>query len=110
MISYLVEEISSRDLKRIAGFLEEYAFPSKVEGIYWVKVPQDILSRKQYSHPACAPHVCAVELGRDWVKMEFFVRSLKKMRCTCPGAATEQQREFITAFVHGMLDELGIEA
>ncbi len=109
MRAYLIDEISSSDMKKIYDFLAENAVKSSLDQIYWIKVPEDLLTSVQYEHKGCAPHVFAVELGRNWIKLEFFVRSLKNMRCTCPGYCTEGQRNFVINFAHTMIDRLGIK-
>ncbi len=108
MRSYLLDEISPSDLKKINSFLEENAVRSSLNQLFWIKMPEDILSEIQFQHRHCQPHVFAVELGREWIKLEFYVRSLTNMRCTCPGYGTRQQREFIINFAHTMIERLDI--
>jgi len=76
--------------------------------MFWLEIPADLLNPVQYSHRECRPHVLAVEVGRSWVKMEFFARSLANMRCECQQYASEQQIQHALRWIHGMLDELGI--
>lgn len=108
MISYLIDEVPHADLQKISSHLKETAIRSGIEDLYWVPLPEDILSERQYDHEDCKPHVFAVEIGDDWIKMEFFVRTLTDMRCTCSGYATRQQRDFIVRFAHTLIEELGI--
>jgi len=108
MRSYLVDEIDSSDIKKITDFLKENAVSSNLDQLFWVKIPQDILSEAQFQHRGCQPHVFAVEVGRDWVKLEFLVRSLNNMQCTCPGYSTKQQMDFIINFAHTLIEHLDI--
>ncbi len=108
MRAYILDEISAADMKKIDNYLGEAATKSGLSQIYWIQMPDDLLSATQYQHTHCRPHVFAVELGRDWVKLEFFVRSLKSMRCTCPAYCTEVQRNYIINFAHTMIERLGI--
>jgi len=108
MRAYLIDEISTTDMKKITGFLGEHAMRSSLSKIFWVKIPDDLLSSVQYTHHDCQPHVFAVELGDHWIKLEFYVRSLKSMRCSCPGYCTEEQRNYIIHFAHNMIEQLGI--
>ena len=108
MRAYLIDEIGNPDMEKIKGFLSRNAIESGMEGIFWVKVPPDLLSETQHQHEACRPHVFAVELGRGFVKWELFVRSLQNMRCTCPGFCTSPQRDFIIRFADLMVDQLNI--
>ncbi|VBB46206.1 conserved hypothetical protein [uncultured Desulfatiglans sp.] len=109
MRAYLLDEIPSAHLERIKGFLDQNALHSRVDEIYWVQLPDDLLTAEQYSHQACRPHVFAVELGPDWVRFEFLIRSLHTMRCTCPGYCTEPQRHFVMHFADNMLKSLNIQ-
>jgi hypothetical protein len=108
MRAYLIDEIYPADMKKITGFLKENAMKSNMDNLFWIRIPDDILSETQFEHHNCRPHVFAVELGRDWLKLELFVRSLETMQCTCPAYATPQQKDFIINFAHHMIDQLGI--
>ena len=109
MRAYLIDEISASDMENVNGFLKEHAVPSNLEKISWVQVPEDLLSDIQLQHQDCRPHVFAIELGSGWVKLEFFVRSLKNMQCRCPGYCTPQQRDYVMQFAHDMLAQLDIK-
>ncbi len=108
MRSYLIDEIMSSDIEKIDAFLKENAIPSNLEQLFWVKIPQDLLSETQFEHTDCQPHAFAVELGEDWVKLEFLIRSMDNMQCTCPAYCTEQQQIFIINFALGMLKQLDV--
>ena len=73
-----------------------------------MELPEDLLAAVQVEHRACKPHGFAVEVGSNWVKSEFFIRSLKGMRCECQRYCDRQQRDFILNFVDGMTDALDI--
>ncbi len=110
MRAYLIDEISAPDMEKITGFLKKNAIPSKIAQVLWVKIPDDLLKKVQYEHRNCRPHVFAVELGSNWIKLEFFVRSLKNMRCACPAYCTRQQRDYIINFANNMIENLGIRS
>jgi len=105
---YLIDEISPADMKKISNFFKESAISSNLNGVYWVTLPKELLNSAQLEHPHCQPHVFAVELGSDFLKLELFVRSLNTMQCTCPGFCTDQQMHYVFDFAHGMIDQLGI--
>ena len=109
MRSYLIDEIHPSDMAKVRDFLTNNALPSEIGEIFWVPVPDDLLSEKQYHHRECRPHVLAVELGNNWVKLECFVRSLKIMRCECQAYCTLQQTLFLINFAHHMLEDLDIK-
>lgn len=109
MRSYLIDEISYPDMKKIDEFLKENAIKSDLEKIFWVKIPEDILNEIQFQHHNCQPYFFALELGQDWIKLEFFLRNLKNFKCECSGYCTNQQRDFILEYAQGMIKELGIK-
>lgn len=108
MKSYLIDEISNDGMEKIRGFLGKYAVKSSLSQIFWVRIPDDLLSEEQYQHKACYPHVFAVELGNGWVRFELYVRSLHNMRCTCPGYCTRNQQEYVISYANSMIDQLQI--
>ena len=106
---YLIDEISNADMEKIDEFLYQTAMRSELEKLFWVKIPRDLLSAVQFQHVQCGPHVSAVELGTDWIKIEFFIRNLKDLQCTCQDYCTSQQRDFLMHFVQKMIEDLGIK-
>jgi hypothetical protein len=108
MISYVIDEIPASDMEKTRRFLEKSAMASGIEGIFWVPVPDDLLTGIQKEHRTCRPHVFAVEIGRGWIKIEFFVRSLQGLRCSCPGYCTQSQRDYVIRYAHAMIDHLGL--
>ena len=108
MRSYLIDEISLSDMEKIDEFLKQNAIRSNLEMIFWVKIPEDLLSDIQYQHRECEPHVFAIELGADWIKLEFFVRNLKDLQCVCSGYCTPQQRVFILNYAHKIIKDLDL--
>jgi hypothetical protein len=108
MRAYLIDELSSSGMEKIAGFLKKNAIKSNMDKIFWIRIPEGLLSETQLRHPECQPHVFAAELGPGWIKLEFFVRSSKKMQCTCQGYCTSKQVNYITEFAADMIKQLGI--
>ena len=108
MRSYLIDEIRPSDMEKVREFLSKNAVKSSLNQLFWVRIPQDILSEAQFQHLDCQPHVFAVELGTDWIKLEFLVRSLAQMRCDCTGYCTTQQQTFIIGFALNMIEGLDL--
>ena len=108
MRAYLIDEIHPSQMEKIHDFLKKNAISSRLDDIFWVKIPENLLSNIQLEHINCRPHVFTVELGAEWIKLEFFVRSLSTMRCSCIGYCTEAQRNYILDFAHNTIDSLGI--
>lgn len=108
MRAYFIDEIPKSQMPKIRSYLSEKATPSSIEQIFWVKVPDHLLTDLQQRHDGCKPHIFAVEMGPDWIKFELFVRSKKNLRCTCPGYCTHSQIDYVIHFACMMIDELGI--
>ena len=109
MRSYLIDEISPTQMETINAYLNENALSSELSEIFWVQLPEALLSEIQLGHPDCHPFVFAIELGRDWIKAECLVRSLKNMKCEAQAYCDSKQRDFILAFIHRMIRDLGIQ-
>ena len=109
MRSYLLDELSSRDAGKIREYLERKAFPSGLENIFWIPLPDHLLTDLQRQHEPCHPLSFAVEVGREWVRVECLVRSRKRLACECQDYADRAQMDFIVAFADRMIRELGIQ-
>jgi len=105
---YLIDEINGKDIERISPFLRENGNISGLEGMFWINVPDKYLNEIQSCHPDCKPHVFAVELGVSTVRAEFFIRTLKDMKCSCSGYSDRQQTRFIISFMDEMIRKLDI--
>jgi hypothetical protein len=108
MRQYQLDEIAKPDIPRIREYLNAHAEASRLNDIWWVDVPEDLLSPEQFEHRDCRPFRFAVELGDDFVRLEFLIRSQQTMRCACIGYATRQQRDFILAFADRLVEELNL--
>ncbi len=106
MRQYLVDEIAKPDIPRVRQYLHDHATPAGLEGIWWVELGEELLSDTQQSHAACRPFVFGIELGQDFVKFEFLIRSRQTMRCPCIGYATPPQRDFILTFADRLIRDL----
>jgi hypothetical protein len=105
---YLTDEINGTDMGRLSRFLMENGKVSGLDRIFWINVPDKYLNEIQSGHPDCKPYVFAVELGPGMVKAEFFIRTLKDMRCSCSGYSDKKQSQFIMRFMDEMIRKLEI--
>jgi hypothetical protein len=108
MRQYQLDEIARNDIPRVREYLDEHAIAAGVEDIWWVDLQEDLLSPEQFSHPDCRPFRFAVEVGDNFVRFEFLIRSRETMRCACIGYATRVQRDFILAFADRLVEELAL--
>jgi|WetSurMetagenome_2_1015567.scaffolds.fasta_scaffold250259_2 hypothetical protein len=107
---YLIDEITSREIEQISGFLRDNATASGLDNVFWVNIPDGCLNVTQQDHADCRPYCFAVELGRNLIKAELFVRTLRGFNCACSGFSNEAQARFIVNFVDGIIRELKIKA
>ena len=108
MRQYMLDEIVRNDMPRVREYLHEHAIAARLEDIWWVDLQVDLLSPEQFDHRDCQPHRFAVEVGDDFVRFEFLIRSLQTMRCSCIAYATRQQRDFILAYADRLVKELAL--
>ena len=108
MKQYVLDEISRPDIPRIKAYLDEHAQPSGLEGIWWVDLAEDQLTAVQRQNPDYHPFCFAVELGRNFVKFEFLIRSRQSLRCPFAGYADRRQREWIMDYAEEMVARLGL--
>jgi len=106
MRQFVLDEIPPQRMEEIESYLKEKAVPSGLEKIFWLEIPPDLLSLVQREHKECGPHYLAVEMGKNFLKFEFLVRSRKRLRCACVQYATQDQEIFLLNFVHSLIQAL----
>jgi hypothetical protein len=109
MRQYLVDELGRSEMEAIRGYLKERTTPSTLDEIFWLEIPQGLLSPLQGEHRDCGPHHLAIEVGKDFIKFEFLVRSRKRFRCECLGYATASQEDFAMAFARRLIQDLNLK-
>lgn len=109
MRSYYVDEFTTKDMKSVLEYLESKGLQGSMEGIYWLTLPEALLSQEQRSHMGeCGPFVATLETGAGGIKMELLIRGRGKLRCSCINYATTEQRDWLISQVDAMLRELDI--
>jgi hypothetical protein len=108
MRQYVVDELRPQEREKIREYLDKHCKRSDLGGLYWIELPEDILTTKQREHEECWPHCTAVEVCERSVNFEMLVRSRRKVRCNCVAFATPEQRAFVLAFADRLLEETGI--
>jgi hypothetical protein len=109
MRQYLIDEIRRDDLERLRDYLKEHALPSSLEDLWWVEIPEDLLSPEQFSYPELKPFCFAIELGRDFVRFELLIRSRQSLHHPAIAYATRPQRDFILAFADRLVEDLDLK-
>lgn len=109
MRSYYLDELNPADMRRLLPHLEAKGLQGSMKGIYWLALPEPLLSEEQSAHKEeCGPFVASLETGDGWIKMELLIRGRGKLRCSCIGYASTEQRNWLIAQVDAMLHELDI--
>lgn len=108
MRQYLLDEIRQQEMVAIRFYLKERTTPSALDEIFWLEIPKDLLSPVQWEHHDCGPHYLAIEVGKDFLKFEFLVRSQKRFRCDCIEYATASQEDFLMAFARRLIQDLDL--
>ena len=110
MRQFLIDEIPRRQMEEIEVYLKEKTISSGMEEIFWLEIPEGLLSPIQVEHKTCGPHYLAVETGQDFVKFEFLVRCRKRLRCDCVQYATPDQETYLLTFAHALIQTLDLKA
>jgi len=108
MRQYVIDELRKHELERATRYLEEHCEPGGVNRLYWLQIPDDLLSGLQIEHSSCAPFCIGIEVTDDSVVFEMLVRSRQKLRCSCIAYASESQRQFILGFADRLIRETEI--
>jgi hypothetical protein len=105
---YLMDELSEKDMAEAERFLKKNAVESGIERLFWVEIPEDRLDETQSRHRDCRPYFFSIELGLNWMKAEFFIRTLRDMTCSCSGYCNLAQRRFVSDYMEDMAGKSGI--
>ena len=105
---FLIDEIGWEDMNKIEDYLKENSVQSEMEKLFWIKIPQKLLDDNQAEHKDCMPYMFAVELGRDFIKFELFLRSLNSFQCNYQGYLTDPQRSYVFDYAEKMIKRLEI--
>lgn len=103
MKQYVIDELKPEEVAKILSYLENHCDQGGLQNIFWLEIPENMLSGVQAGHTSCGPHCSAVEVHSDKVIFELLVRGRKKIRCECVGYATPSQRDFIIDFADTLL-------
>jgi hypothetical protein len=106
MRSIVIDELRPPDMEKLISHLEATLGASSLPDVFWLQVPDELLTPTQREHADCGPHRVAVVLDLDGMKLEFLVRSAQSLRCSCTGYATSAQREWLIGFVDELIEQL----
>jgi hypothetical protein len=110
MRQYLIDEIPRAGMEAVSSYLKEKTVSSGMEEIFWLEIPEGLLSPIQETHKTCGPHYLAIETGKDFVKFEFLVRCRKRLRCECVQYVTPRQESFLMEFAQTLIQAIDLKA
>ncbi|MBU1568143.1 MAG: hypothetical protein KJ630_21285 [Proteobacteria bacterium] len=105
MRQFVIDELSPMERDNIDSYLKRSIKRGPMIGLYWIQLPEDLLSTTQRDHKEHAPFHLAVELTNTSVTFELLVRSQVNLHCTCIAHATPVQRQFVLDFIDRMVTE-----
>ena len=108
MKQYVIDELRLDDHHKIRKYLEETYGPAELGDIYWVPLAAEVLTEMQLEHSECQPFYFAIQLEENRLSIEMLVRTKNRIRCTCIGYASKNQRIWIMDMVDGILEKLSI--
>jgi len=110
MRQYMIDEISFLERDNLDSYLKRTLKPGGLEGVFFLRVPPDLLGAEQQGHADCGPFYFTVVLEQTSIRFELLVRSAGNMHCSCIAWATPAQRQFVLDFADRMLQEEMIRA
>lgn len=106
MRQFVIDELSPMESDNIDSYLKRSLKRGPMIGLYWIQLPDDLLSETQRDHNEDhGPFHLGVELTNSAVKFEFLVRSQVNLHCACIAHATPAQRQFVLDFIDKMVTE-----
>jgi len=112
MRSLLLDELTPGETKAARDYLADRAEFSGIEGLYWLKLPPELLAPPQTRARArrlsgAESYRLAVEVGPDWVRFELLVRA-ETLANPGGGQATAEQVFYVLDWADRMARELGL--
>jgi hypothetical protein len=107
---YTIDQLGEHDIALLQERLLFLELQAGVEGVYWLPVPENMLTPLQKEHQeSCGPYCLALEVTDSALHLELLVRGLGRISCACLGFASEQLRDHMIAYIEDTLRELGIQ-
>jgi hypothetical protein len=108
MRSILLDELRAEEIEKIRDYLNEVAVLSNIEGLHWLFLDDDCLSDEQKSlKKEKGPYKISVETGKDFAKVELYVRA-DSIENAGGAVATEKQLLFVHRFLNKMARDLNL--
>lgn len=108
---YAIDDLSADETARLRTALRDMRLDSGMDGLFWLPVPRELLCTLQAEHEeSCGPHVMALEVEENFLRLEMLVRARARLRCDCVRYAGAALRERMIHWLEQVLADLGIAA
>ena len=108
MKQYVIDELRADDAQRLQAHLEEKLGSPALGTVYWLLLPEEMLSTVQAEHQECQPFYFALDLDEAGLSCELLVRAQNIIRCNCITYADARQREWLINYIDSMMTQLEI--
>lgn len=108
MKQYVIDEFRLEDYEKVKRYFDEHLKAAGLFGVYWMTVPDDVLTDTQRSHITCQPYYVGIELEEDKLSCGLLIRSSQNIRCNCIDYATLEQRNWLIDTIDSMMMRIGI--
>ena len=113
MRSILFDELLSSEVEAVRGYLNQWAVPSGIDDLYWIRLDREIWNDAQLKALSDRDGMVgdnyriAVELGDQWVRFELLIRAEGVLNIG-GGPADERQSLFVLRWANEMAARLGL--
>ena len=81
-------------------YLEQLEFTSSIPDLYWLPVPEEMLSKLQMEHlDSCGPYALALDTEGEEMVLETLVRAQNQLHCECIAFASEGLVQLLVVFL-----------
>ncbi len=109
MKQYVVDELRPGDADKLKDHFKKAFGPAELNSVFWIPVPEELLSEIQAAHKECQPLYFAVDIEEDRMACELLVRTRSAIRCGCISYATSAQREWFIGYIDSIFEENNIK-
>ncbi len=105
MKQYVIDELRLDDYGKLKQYMIGCFKSASIDGVYWLTIPDELLTETQVSHKDCQPYYFAVELDEQFLSCGLLVRTASSIRCHCIGYATVEQRNWLIDTIDSIMDQ-----
>jgi hypothetical protein len=108
MKQYVIDEFRDEDYQKVKAWLDEHCTAGRISGVYWLTLPESVLTDLQRSHVDCQPYYLGLELDETSLSCGLLVRATGNIRCHCIGYATKAQLIWLIETIDAMMETIGV--